>query len=763
MRIGLARVFLALLTAALAASCAGGGGGGGGAGIAVSPPVSPPPPPLPPPPPPPPSGIPSVTSSEYLRGYAVADTKAITAWQNGATGQGVLVALIDDGIDATHPELTGRVSPASIDINGARNQIFSTSDTHGSELAAIVAGNFNNSSTVGLAYNSTILAVRADNGAESFGAADLANSVDYAIAQGAKVINFSLGGSNPSAQVFRDAIQRATSAGIIVVVSAGNDGPNAPEVNYPGFLATSPTVSNNLIMVAGAHNSSGALVSFSNRAGLAQNFFITAPGSGIIVPDFANPGPTDPAFQVCFADLTCQVQGTSYSAPYLTGAVALVRGAFPGLTPQQVVQLILNAADDFGDPGVDAISGHGRLNIARAFQPVGPVAAPLAFGQENLPVSTPIGVAGAAFGDGLVNNPGVWTTVGFDDLGRTFSVNLARNWSAAGRASSGVDAPAVWREMETQGGRVSFAAESVALPDSLRAMFDVRDVARARFRAENALSKDTLVSFAANAPALSSLSGLEARGHMAFVGADVSAAVTHSLGNGREVAFTVQSGGGELGLGLGRSNRRGFAARVRQVVGPFSTAATLGALREGGAQLGLAWSERIDGVRPDSNTRFLALEELWKAGDYLTLSAEAEIGRSSSVGGGWLTVAKPLTTSAFAIGATFDATPDWVEQLGAGARGRFAFTIRQPLRVEGGALSVSLPTADAYGRTSLRYVSRAFDPAPSGRELDLTASYDLFVTGRLSAHIELSEVIEPGHVRAADPESLGRVGVRLNY
>src|SRR5262249_43528846 len=150
----------------------------------------------------------------------------------------------------------------------------------------------------------------------------------------------------------QNAIQRATNAGIIVVAAAGNDGTNVTDPDYPARLSTNPAISNNIIIVAGAHDQSGNIASFSDRAGSTASFYITGPGTQIVVPDFGNAGPTDPAFQICFSDGTCQVQGTSYSTPQIVGAVALVRQAFPSLSAQQVVQLLLTTADDIAPAGV---------------------------------------------------------------------------------------------------------------------------------------------------------------------------------------------------------------------------------------------------------------------------------------------------------------------------------------------------------------------------------------------------------------------------
>jgi hypothetical protein len=691
----------------------------------------------------------------------VADTKAITAWQAGAKGQGVLVAVIDDGVDASHPELAGRISPASRDINTARNQLFSVTETHGSELTAIIAGNFNNQSTIGLAYDATVLAVRADNGAGTFSANDLANSVDYAIAQGARIINFSLGSASPSSPVFQAAIQRATTAGIVIVVSAGNDGPFAGEVNHPGFLATNPAVSNNLIMVAGAHDQSGSQVSFSNRAGQAQNFYLTAPGLEIVVPDFGDPGgPVN--FQVCpppGGDVgTCRVQGTSYSAPYLTGTMALVLGAFPSLTPQQAVQLVLNAADDYGAPGVDAVVGHGRLNIARAFAPAGPVSTPLSKSVE-MTAGGMLGVTGGAFGDGLTEDPRLWRTVGFDTYGRTFSVDLARSWRTAGRTAPGVDAPMLWRTAEAGDGYAAFASEDRSAPETLRSSLDGADATWFAFRTENALSLATRVSVAANTSALTALAGADAAGHLAFAGQGMAIAAIHALSPGAQVAFTAQGDVFDLGPGLGRSARQAFAGRLSAVQGPLAAALSVGAVREEGAILGLAWTRRL-GARPDSETAFVGVEGVWRAPAGIALSARGEMGQVQR-SDGWLGVVEPLHTTTFAIGAALDATPAFL--VDDDATGRIALTVRQPLRIESGAMQTVLATADNWGRSSLAWEARRFDPAPSGRELEFEAAWDLRLTSAFSAHASVAYVREPGHVADAASDARASIGMRVSY
>ena len=235
--------------------------------------------------------------------------------RRGFTGAGILVAIVDDGIIPSEPEIAGRLHPASKDIVDTRNQL-TGAGTHGTELAGFIAGAFNGVSTVGVAYDATILAIRADDASCtttncSFLNSDLARAIDYATAQGAKIINLSLGSASVSPQNVRAALARATAAGVIVVNSAGNDGPTAPDVNYPGRFASDSTVSNGLILSVGAIGPTGALASFSNIAGSTQNWFVVAPGDQVFTVDSGAVGATDPAFQTCFPDFTCRMQGTS--------------------------------------------------------------------------------------------------------------------------------------------------------------------------------------------------------------------------------------------------------------------------------------------------------------------------------------------------------------------------------------------------------------------------------------------------------------------
>ncbi|HWA00023.1 MAG TPA: S8 family peptidase [Caulobacterales bacterium] len=769
---------LQLLIATMLGACAG-GGGGGGAGSVVLPPVGPPPPPppaMPPVPPLPPvapaSAYPNLSSNEFTNDWGPSGIHAQAAWQfENAHGEGVLIGVIDDGIvapsDPNYAELAGRVSPDSTDINTARNQLSSTL-SHGSELSALMVGNFNGQSTVGVAYEAQVLAVRSDNGADGFSYGDLANAVNYAVAHGVDIINFSLGSlafpSSSDAQAFRDALANATAHGVIIVSSAGNEGPSAPNIFYPGYFATDPSVSHGLIIAAGGLNSDGTFNTISNPAGAAANWYVTAPGWQIVVPDFGPTGPV-PGFQVCYPNPSnctglVQIQGTSYASPHVSAAAALLMSAFPGLTPQQVVDILLASTIDTGAVGVDPQTGRGRLDLNRAFAPFGTVSSPLAAGMPAATASTVLGMAGSAFGDGL-NNPSNWATVGFDRYGRTFQINLAGNWlRAPGGPSLGGGAPTLWRTSRAEGGAtMQFAPADDVAPQSLRLPLAREDIEQPAVRIDSHLGYGFDLSFAAHG-ARTTYESAETAGHMAFVNADYALRLSHKLTNHVGLAFLSQSGEAEVGLQRDRVIRSATGAQAQFQFGRLSLDANFGRISESEGLLGLVWTDAL-GDTPRGEIRFAGVSGRYDVNRAWRLNFELEQGEAGLAQNGWLRVAAPLRTSAFAAEIDYFGASHWIAPFGASGTGVLALTLSQPMRVEDGALLVDLPTATRYGRESLSYETRTIDPAPSGRELRFGVGYRYFEGERVSAFGEVLRVLDPGHVAGAEDETVLRLGLRV--
>lgn len=761
------RLALQALVAVMLGACAGGGGGGGGGGVVLPPPPpgAPRPPPIAVPPLPPaaaPGAHPSLSSPEYLANWGPGGINAAAAWQvEDGHGEGVLIGVIDDGIDPSHPELLGRIHPNSIDIVPGRNALVTTL-SHGSEIASIMVANFNGQQTVGPAFNATVLAIRADNGSGSFDDWDLAAAIDYAVAQGVDVINLSLGSPSPPSVAFRNAIANATAAGVIIVASAGNSGTSAGQPIFPGLLATNAAVSNGLILIAGGSNPDGSFNPISNPAGGAAMWYLVAPGWQIIVPDFGPVGPV-PGFQQCgaaaglAADL-CRIQGTSYASPHVTAGIALLMSAFPGLTPQQAVQIILQSTEDMGVTGIDASTGWGRLNMERAFAPFGTVAAPLAAGIEITPEMT-LGAAGPAFGDGLIRNTAVWSVAGFDAFGRTYPINLAGNWRTASPGPSAIaQAPRLWRTEQTrQGARVQMAlAESVA-PESLRLPTERADLEQPAIRIEASLTPGFNIAFAANGARTTERDEAPVS-HLDMVQSEMSLRLTRQFGDHLSFSFINERGQAFSGLPfMAGAERQASAARVGLDFGPMGMSFTTGQLEEERGLLGLVWGDAL-GQTPGGATRFAGVGAYVDVTPDVRLSISGEFGAADFTQVGWLSVTAPLRTTAFSAEARANLTPTWLAHEG---RGVLTISLSQPLRIESGEMSFMAPTATRYGRQSLAFEQRSFSPTPSGRELRFGLGYSYFAGESLSAFGEAIYVLDPGHVAGAEPDTVLRLGLRL--
>ena len=387
-----------MVMAAMLSGC----GGGSGSGVVSAPP----PLPTPTPPPAPPAGT-NFDTAEYRRSNAAVAAEAISAYQAGATGAGVTVAVIDSGVASGNPEFAGRISPFSRDL--VANRSIEDEDGHGTEVAGIILAARDDTGIQGVAFGATLLALRADrigSCAEtkgcSFGSTDIATGFDVAASARARVVNVSLGGGS-APLILRQAVARAAAAGAVTVLSAGNDG--NPEVD--AFASSLQGAAPGTVIVAGAIDADRNIASFSNRAGAAAPYFLTA--LGVRVRSFDQTG----AYFF--------FSGTSESTPVISGAAALLTSAFPDLTPTQIVDILLRTADDIGEPGTDPIYGRGALNITRAFSPIGR----LSVDKVADPLTSAPGSLGSALGDGGAFGAALAAVPARDSYGRAFAVDVS--------------------------------------------------------------------------------------------------------------------------------------------------------------------------------------------------------------------------------------------------------------------------------------------------------------------------------------------------
>ncbi|WP_327270034.1 type VII secretion-associated serine protease mycosin [Streptomyces sp. NBC_01218] len=309
--------------------------------------------------------------------WALAALHTDQAWRT-TKGGGITVAVLDTGVDDSHPDLAGRVLPGKDLVGFGARPGDKAWALHGTAMAGIIAGRGNgpgqSDGVLGIAPEAKILPVRVilestdasrAKARTSRGTA-LADGIRWAADHGADVINLSLGDDSKSAHADAsedNAIQYALAKGVSVVASAGNSGEKGDSASYP---AAYPGV----IAVA-AVDKYGTHASFSTRRWYAT---VSAPGVDIVV---ANP---DRHYYIEW--------GTSAAAAFVSGAVALVRAAHPGLTPAQIKTLLAETARDAPAGGRDDTRGYGIVDPAAAIEGAGAAAladskaAPAGYGKK---------------------------------------------------------------------------------------------------------------------------------------------------------------------------------------------------------------------------------------------------------------------------------------------------------------------------------------------------------------------------------------------
>jgi len=296
---------------------------------------------------------PRVTSDEYKKSWGLEAIGARSAYEAGLTGKGVTVAMVDCGIAKAQNDVTRNLSRRSKDV--VEGRAMPVMDQHGSYMAGPLASALNGRGMVGVAYNATLLAVRADIDGGLFGSCafkptDLARALDFAAAQKARIVVLPLQGRKPMGAPFEEALERLVQSGAVVVIAAGNR--NGHEPSWPARYAVDLRYAGSIV-VAGATGYYGAITAWSNKAGSVKPWYIAAPGEWVL---------TD-----CQAKCR-MVSGTSFSTAYVAGGMALMMEAWPQLTGPQVAARILGLARDAGDAGVDDIYGRGILDLSQAFK-----------------------------------------------------------------------------------------------------------------------------------------------------------------------------------------------------------------------------------------------------------------------------------------------------------------------------------------------------------------------------------------------------------
>jgi hypothetical protein len=268
-------------------------------------------------------------------------------------------------------------------------------------------------------------------------------------------------------------------------------------------------------------------------------------------------------------------------------------------------------------------------------------------------------------------------------------------------------------------------------------------------------------TIAANAPVAETLTLVEPRGQLAWSGDAIGVAVTRRFAAG-QMTLLGETMAPAADSEFGDTVRHSVAMQYRRDFASASGRMRIGTSHESGALLGLDWVPGA-GTSPHAASSFVGLGARWNPFAGLSIAAEGELGFAAPRLTGWIQVAKPLLTTAFTADVSLAATPRALRRRDRQAIGRWFLTMRQPLRIERGALAITLPAANAYGRSSLDQVTRVLDATPSGRELEFGAGYELRLAHGLLARAELSWTRDPGHIATGQPERAAALSFRIPF
>ena len=284
--------------------------------------------------------------SKEQQGLAMANLAK--AWDITFGDPKVIIAVVDTGIDLTHPDLKNKIVPGYNIISQGKTPP-KDDNGHGTHASGIAAADTNNKIGVaGTAPRCKLMPIKALDAKGSGDTVNVALGIVWAVDHGARVLNLSLGG--PNNETVKKAVEYALAKNVVVVAAMGNDGKN--QRAYPAAIPG--------VISVGSVDSDQARSSFSNYGSWIS---VASPGSSILS--------TMPTYETTMTESEKSkgydyLDGTSMACPIVAGIAALVVSRNPTYTPAEVKARIESTATDLGKPGYDVEFGHGLVNAFKA-------------------------------------------------------------------------------------------------------------------------------------------------------------------------------------------------------------------------------------------------------------------------------------------------------------------------------------------------------------------------------------------------------------
>jgi subtilisin family serine protease len=368
--------------------------------------------------------------------------------------------VIDSGIDGTHPEFVGRIALSKSFVGGSA---LTDEQGHGTFVAGEIAASLDNGVGIaGIGFPAQLLVAKVVGADGTISLDSESSAIHWAVDHGARVINLSLGGLRDPGEPSNDtysaveaaAVAYAVSKGAVVVAAVGNSD-QAPTT--PWNFASYPSALPHVIGVA-ALAQDGSVPLFSDRDPVFVD--LAAPGQGVLSTfprglTAARPACTDQGYSDCADEGYSGGEGTSFAAPQVTAAAALMLATDPSLTPDQVATLLERTAVDVTPAtgcrvcptGRDSLTGWGRLDITGALEAL---AGPLPSADTREPNDGPGALASTVWGSAATIEA---TTDWWDDRIDVYRLYVRRgqllNASVTGPADPGASL-ALWRPGTTE-------------------------------------------------------------------------------------------------------------------------------------------------------------------------------------------------------------------------------------------------------------------------------------------------------------------------
>lgn len=735
------------VTAMLLATTACGGGstsGGGGAQPLPPPPpigTAPAPTPTPAPAPAPaPTPAPPPISQELLRSQGALAANAQSAYNTGLTGAGVIVAVIDSGIDISNPEFAGRIHPDSKSLSygfafcltcapepGEFTLPLKDISGHGTAVTSLALAAANGSGIQGVAPGATLLAIKAAGLSvedkdgirtviENLGSiAKYEEGIVHAVNTGAFVINMSFGGVfipddfGSVGPDIRAAMELVREKDVLIVKAISN---------VEGEVSSENSARN--VMGSDDFNKANVLLAIGLKTDLSPLDSIGTPGTYAdrtlaVVSQFVN---------TLALDNTLEINaGNSMAAPIVTGAAALLKERWPQLGGRNISRILLDSARDLGEPGIDQVYGVGLLDIERA------LAQPVTFVQSSsgsmFAASTNQLTTSGAFGDASATLAPVMKSMSTIDVyGRDWEMDLSGQVSVQSNAGPrlGSVMAIVPTEIHTDRDELGLISRQQQLTSN-NPVSQASRSGRFAFRTgDSTVIEGSLNTGAATGPTRTAL-----RDIAAFIPGN-SFAITHEN-------ITVSASSGRQDYGNVSSRFEGqdvIGQRLTQIGMAFSNGLSMNIaqLNEQGQMLGTRGFGALATARSD--TTLVSMGYSANMGS-VRVGANASYGQTRAVSAGILSFGR-IESSAF---DGFVALPV--------KSGAVSFTMASPLHITNAPATLTVARGFDLATNQLRLVDERINLAPSSREIELGINWSQALPlGRFD--VGLRQSFNAGHI-----------------